>query len=465
VTGRIRRVAFLNVGQGDSALIEADDGWRALFDGGRQHEIEPFEPYLRRLRRVDLMIGTHFDADHLEGLCWLVENRVLAGGIAHAMVPAQPHPHGDVIAAGGGGFGRRAGPSPLLADHFAAGRSLAEAYSALEERASRSERTIAALRRAVDAVPASGGSSADPAAERAVGVALEAGLPALAGLVRTAGQARALRAVDRARRPLLRAAALIERELISASTLKRLIAALDEHSIPWSAAIAPDAVAPMTGVSNDTGPRLWHLAPTRRYVEHYAKHVAAVWDKVFRVMEAVDTGLPTLSNRLSHVMVVEDAAGTAVAICGDSGFQYGRRIPDSLGDGWEEPFGGVTLLHLPHHAGRWGRFGARARAVLGGARRPLAMYGSVGHRRSNPPGRAVVPFLRSVAERRGADAVLYVANRPAGALGRLVSRRAGAAAEGPAVLELRPDGLVWSAEGLDHRGAPSAIEPIGVPLP
>jgi competence protein ComEC len=92
-SGRLR-VDFLDVGQGDSALVTMPDGTTLLIDGGGRpsfrptartnegSQIEPFEPdvrsigervvseYLwwRGLDRVDYILATHADADHIDGL-------------------------------------------------------------------------------------------------------------------------------------------------------------------------------------------------------------------------------------------------------------------------------------------------------------------------------------------------------------------------------------------------------------
>ncbi|HZH33562.1 MAG TPA: ComEC/Rec2 family competence protein [Pyrinomonadaceae bacterium] len=91
--GRLR-VDFLDVGQGDSALITTPDGTTILIDGGgrpgfstqkiqnEDGEIEIFEPDARSigesvvceflwekgLSKVDFLIPTHADSDHIDGL-------------------------------------------------------------------------------------------------------------------------------------------------------------------------------------------------------------------------------------------------------------------------------------------------------------------------------------------------------------------------------------------------------------
>ncbi len=63
-------VSFLDVGQGDSILIQASNGRQLLIDGGRDKKV------LGKLKEVlpigdtsiDVVIGTHPDADHIGGL-------------------------------------------------------------------------------------------------------------------------------------------------------------------------------------------------------------------------------------------------------------------------------------------------------------------------------------------------------------------------------------------------------------
>jgi competence protein ComEC len=66
----VLRVSFLDIGQGDSIYIESPTGTQVLIDGG------PDSTVIRRLsemmpwydRSIDLVIGTHPDADHIGGL-------------------------------------------------------------------------------------------------------------------------------------------------------------------------------------------------------------------------------------------------------------------------------------------------------------------------------------------------------------------------------------------------------------
>ena len=74
-------VTFLDVGQGDAAVIEAPGGWTMLIDGGGSYDgsFDPgarvVEPFLRArgITRIDVVALSHPHPDHLEGL-----HRVLA---------------------------------------------------------------------------------------------------------------------------------------------------------------------------------------------------------------------------------------------------------------------------------------------------------------------------------------------------------------------------------------------------
>lgn len=75
------RVTFLDVGQGDSALIEFPDGKVMLIDGGGTFS-DTFDtgrsilaPYLwnRGIRKVDYVVSTHPQLDHVKGLTYIAE--------------------------------------------------------------------------------------------------------------------------------------------------------------------------------------------------------------------------------------------------------------------------------------------------------------------------------------------------------------------------------------------------------
>lgn len=64
------RVTFLNVGQGDSIFIQSPSGVQMLIDGGKNREV--IRALSREMplfdRSIDIVIGTHPDADHIGGL-------------------------------------------------------------------------------------------------------------------------------------------------------------------------------------------------------------------------------------------------------------------------------------------------------------------------------------------------------------------------------------------------------------
>jgi competence protein ComEC len=73
------RLTFIDVGQGDSILIEFPKGKKMLIDGGGLHE-DRFDtgkniiaPLLwkKKIRRIDTLVLTHPDPDHLKGLIFI----------------------------------------------------------------------------------------------------------------------------------------------------------------------------------------------------------------------------------------------------------------------------------------------------------------------------------------------------------------------------------------------------------
>jgi len=75
------RVTFLDVGQGDSAVIELPDGQTVLIDGGARYErfdmgrgvVAPFL-WNRGVRHIEHVVGTHQQLDHVGGLIWVLRH-------------------------------------------------------------------------------------------------------------------------------------------------------------------------------------------------------------------------------------------------------------------------------------------------------------------------------------------------------------------------------------------------------
>ncbi|MFQ5455151.1 MAG: DNA internalization-related competence protein ComEC/Rec2 [Nitrospirota bacterium] len=76
----ILRITYIDVGQGDSALIEFPDMTKMLIDGGMAfHKFDMgrlvVAPYLwdRGIRRIDYIVATHPQLDHIGGLNFLID--------------------------------------------------------------------------------------------------------------------------------------------------------------------------------------------------------------------------------------------------------------------------------------------------------------------------------------------------------------------------------------------------------
>jgi competence protein ComEC len=76
------RMSFIDVGQGDSILIEFPQGKRMLVDGGGLHDdrfdtgkniVAPFL-WTKKIQRIDTLVLTHPDPDHLKGLNFIASH-------------------------------------------------------------------------------------------------------------------------------------------------------------------------------------------------------------------------------------------------------------------------------------------------------------------------------------------------------------------------------------------------------
>jgi competence protein ComEC len=82
-------VSFIDVGQGDSILLETSNGKTMLVDGGNRYAGDEVIAHLNRrgISKINLMVNTHPDADHLGGLIDVLENypveMVLDSGKTH----------------------------------------------------------------------------------------------------------------------------------------------------------------------------------------------------------------------------------------------------------------------------------------------------------------------------------------------------------------------------------------------
>jgi beta-lactamase superfamily II metal-dependent hydrolase len=69
-------VHFINVGYGDSMLVEFRDGRNILIDGGDREAGAKVAEYLKRrnIEKLDMVIITHPHPDHIEGLFSVIKN-------------------------------------------------------------------------------------------------------------------------------------------------------------------------------------------------------------------------------------------------------------------------------------------------------------------------------------------------------------------------------------------------------
>lgn len=77
------RIYFVDVGQGDCTLIRTPHNKTVIIDGGGSEKDDGFDvgektllPYLldRRIKKIDYMMISHFDSDHIGGLLYILEN-------------------------------------------------------------------------------------------------------------------------------------------------------------------------------------------------------------------------------------------------------------------------------------------------------------------------------------------------------------------------------------------------------
>ncbi|QGQ95882.1 MBL fold metallo-hydrolase [Paenibacillus psychroresistens] len=70
------KVHFIDVGQGASQLIVSPNGKTILIDAGNNDKEELIVKYLKKenVKKIDILIGTHPDADHIGGLDAVIDN-------------------------------------------------------------------------------------------------------------------------------------------------------------------------------------------------------------------------------------------------------------------------------------------------------------------------------------------------------------------------------------------------------
>lgn len=96
-------VSYIDVGQGNSTFIELPDGKNLLIDGGNTEYGEVVDEFLeeRGVDKIDYMIATHADSDHIGGLNYVldtyeVENIYRPFQIAYDEVNKKPYDEEDL---------------------------------------------------------------------------------------------------------------------------------------------------------------------------------------------------------------------------------------------------------------------------------------------------------------------------------------------------------------------------------
>ncbi len=90
----ISYVHFLNVGQGDSELLIADDGTTMLIDGGEAEYGPDVIYYIRELgiTKLDYIVATHPHSDHMGGLAVLISSDMDIGKIYMPQIASEYTP-------------------------------------------------------------------------------------------------------------------------------------------------------------------------------------------------------------------------------------------------------------------------------------------------------------------------------------------------------------------------------------
>jgi beta-lactamase superfamily II metal-dependent hydrolase len=88
------KLTFIDVGQGDSILIQNNSDFEILVDGGRKSAGENVLAYLREngVDELEVMIATHADSDHIGGLIKVIEAKdILIGSVYYNGYPGDTH--------------------------------------------------------------------------------------------------------------------------------------------------------------------------------------------------------------------------------------------------------------------------------------------------------------------------------------------------------------------------------------
>jgi competence protein ComEC len=98
----LHQVDFINVGQGDSILLQDGSGFDVLIDGGRSAAGPIVTQYLRDhgVDTLEVMVATHADADHIGGLIDVLEaNDITVGSVVYSGYAGTTATWADFVAA------------------------------------------------------------------------------------------------------------------------------------------------------------------------------------------------------------------------------------------------------------------------------------------------------------------------------------------------------------------------------
>lgn len=83
------RVHFINVGQGDSILIQTPEGNTMLIDGGPKDSAASLVSYIKKqgITKIDILVATHPHEDHIGGLVSVLNSfevgNIIDSGVSH----------------------------------------------------------------------------------------------------------------------------------------------------------------------------------------------------------------------------------------------------------------------------------------------------------------------------------------------------------------------------------------------
>jgi competence protein ComEC len=93
-------VSVIDVGQGDSILIQSPNGKNILIDAGDSSANQPVAAYLqtRGVSRIDLLVATHPHSDHIGGMETIIQNFTITS-VYMPKVAASTKTYADLLAA------------------------------------------------------------------------------------------------------------------------------------------------------------------------------------------------------------------------------------------------------------------------------------------------------------------------------------------------------------------------------